>query len=78
MEKRPFLKGQAVTWCGVEGVIYKIDIDYIHVDFGNRFDSFYLDGKYCNWHKEPSLFHVEYNFDHTELWCSTSGNSGTV
>jgi hypothetical protein len=58
--RREFCDGDLVSAYGVNGVIdtvtnsahYQVD-----VDFGDYEDSFYIDGKGEDWHKNPSLSH---------------------
>ncbi len=58
---KPFKVGDRVTWCGVEGVVVLGEHKNYpaRVEFDESFENFTEDGKFLDWHKEPSLFHVD-------------------
>jgi len=53
-----FKVGDKVEWCGVEGEVTRIcnrDLCPLEVAFTDTTSTFSLDGRYLDWHKEPSL-----------------------
>lgn len=55
-----FLTNDVVEWCGVRGVVLNNNVHYsdlpVECKFGDSAIRYFTkDGKYCDWHKEPSL-----------------------
>lgn len=62
IEQSKFEVGDKVSWCGAEGVVSKVYLNYeypIEADFTIDFHFFTSDGKLWDWHKEPSLIMIE-------------------
>ncbi len=56
MDKPKFEAGDMVSWCGTAGLVTQADDEAISVKFTNHMIiQFFPDGKYRDWHKEPSL-----------------------